>query len=198
MKRANLWVGVLVLPLLILVNSACAQFSGYFGGYYAPANWATTVGGNANFQSFAKVLSTTAPQSITIEGAVDPNQQIQEAQPPASYIDYSITLQGSGLQQVAFGYLFNGLNDGLDSAELIYYNGSGVQTSVQLNGSIGVEQTYSGQALGGNTIDFRVYSNNDNVADTLCIAAVPEPATVSLLSLGAGALLWRLRRRQQL
>ena len=197
MKRVKTSIVVIALSVLFVGSPAFAQFSGYFSGYYAPANWTTAVSGNVNFQSTARVFPANAPQSIEIDGAVDANQQIRAAQPPASIIDYSIVLQGAGLQPVAFGYLFNNaLADGYDAAQLIYYNGSGVQVTASLSGSIGVQQTYSGQALGGQIIDFRVYSNNDNVADTLTISVVPEPSTLSLLGFGVGALLWRLRRRQ--
>ena len=183
--------GVVAGVLCLLGTSAFAQFSGYFSGYYAPANWTKLVSNNPLYQNTAFVNSLGAPGSLEIDGAVDSQQQISTPQPPYSIIDYTIVLSGTGLQPVAFGFLFNGAADGADAAQFIY-NSVVVAT---LSTGIGVQHTYSGALQGGGTLDFRVYSNNDNLADMLVISAVPEPSTLTLLGLGAGALFWRLRRR---
>jgi len=195
MKIYKRCIPVVAIALFLLGTRAFAQFSGYFSGYYAPGNWATAVGGNPSWQSTAQVDASKAAQSVEIIGAVDAQQQTSTPIMPLSTIDYTILLQGTGLQPVAFGYLFTGASDGYDSAQLIYYNGSGVQVTANLSAVISTQHTYSGQALGGRTIDLRVYSNNDNSADTLIISAVPEPSILTLLGLGASALLWKLRRR---
>jgi hypothetical protein len=195
MKRHRAGSSLVAASLLVAGNSALAQFSGYFSGYYAPANWTSHVYNNPTYQRTAQVVTSYAPGSLVIDGAVDALGQVSSAQLPASIIDYTIVLQGTGLEPVAFHYLFNGLADGYDAAQLIYNNGSGFQVVANLSSVIGVEQTYSGQLQGGGTIGFRVYSNNDNNADVLTLCAVPEPSTLTFLGLGAGALGWKLRRR---
>ena len=195
MKKYQAGFSLVAVALLLATNSAVAQFSGYFNGYYAPANWTRFVSNNPLYQDSGFIYTVNAPDSLEIDGAVSALQQSNIAQPPVSIIDYSILLSGSGLQPIAFGYLFYGLADGYDSAELIYYNGSGAQVTASLSAVIGVQQTYSGQAMGGSTFDFRVYSNNDNLADRLIISAVPEPSTLTILGLGVSALLWKPRRR---
>jgi hypothetical protein len=182
--------------LLIAGNSALAQFSGYFSGYYAPANWTKLVSNNASYDNSGYVYTGGAPGSIEIDGAVSAMQQSSSAQLPVSIIDYRIVLQGSGLEPVAFGYIFYGLADGYDAAQLLYYNASGAQVAASLSTVLGVHQTFNGQALGGHTLDFQVYSNNDNAADRLIICGVPEPSTLTFLALGVGALLWTQRRQQ--
>ena len=169
--------------LVLLGTPAFADFSGYFGGYYAPNNWATALSGNALYQNTATVVKGNAPLSLEIDGAVDATQQVTGPQLPTSIIDYTIVLNGTGLQPVAFAYLFNGAADAYDQAQLIYNNGSGIQVIATLSALIGVEQRYSGALQGGGTFGFRVYSNNDNLADTLVICAVPEPSTLTLLGL---------------
>jgi hypothetical protein len=196
MKRHQVRIGLVAVALLVASDSALAQFSGYFSGYYAPAHWASRKYNNAAYQNTASVNTSYTPGSLVIDGAVDALRQVSTAQPPVSIIDYSIVLSGTGLEPVAFNYLFSGLADGYDSAEFLYYNSSGLQVAVNLSGVVGVEQTFSTEALAGQTIDFRVDSNNDNVADNLTICAVPEPSTLTFLGLGVGALWWKLRRRR--
>ena len=182
--------------LLVAVNSALAQFSGYFSGYYAPGNWATYVTGNPSYQSTASVNTSYTPGSLEVDGAVDSGRQGSRAHPPSSIINYSIVLEGTGLQPVAFNYIFTGAADTYDSAQLIYNDGSGVQVIATLSTTIGVEQTYSGELQGGGTFGFQVCSDNNNVADTLTVCAVPEPSTLTFLGLGVSALWWKLRRRR--
>ena len=133
------------------------------------------------------------PTSLVIGGAVG---QASTAQLPVSIIDYTSVLAGTGLEPVAFYYFFTGAAGGNDAAQLIYNNGSGFQVVANLSGLFDVEQTYSGQLQGGGTFGFRLFSNNDNIADTLTICAVPEPSTPTFLGLGVSALLWKLRRRR--
>jgi hypothetical protein len=177
---------------LVAGNSALGQFSGYFSGYYAPANWTTFVTGNPSYQNTASGNASYAPSSLVIEGAVGPKGTEQL---PVSVIDYTIVLNGTGLQPVAFNYLFTGEAGGNDAAQLIYNNGSGVQVIANLSAAIGIEQTYIGQLQGGGTFGFQVDSNNENSADTLTICPVPEPSTLTFLGLGVSALWWNLRRR---
>ena len=199
MKLAKTCFGAIALAVLLIGSPASAQFSGYFGGYYAPANWSSDVYNNASYQNNAFVYQGGVPNSLQIDGAVNSQQQSGIPTLPVSIIDYTIVLSGTGLQPVAFNYSFTGLADGYDSAQLIYNNGSGLQVVTSLSTSVnGTVQSYSNDTLfqGGDTIGFRVQSNNDNIADTLTISVIPEPSTFSLLGLGAGAFLWRLRRRQ--
>jgi hypothetical protein len=198
MKRSEAACSLVAAVLLFAGSSACASpgFTGFFSGYYAPAKWTTFVSGNPLYQNTASVNVSSAPQSIEISGAVDAPQTIRTPEPPASVIDYTIALNGNGLAQVAFSYLFSGLSDGYDAAQLIYDDGSGFQVVANLSTLIGVQQTYSGQLQGPGTFGFRVYSNNDNLADTLIISVVPEPSALTLLGLGSGALWLSLRRRK--
>jgi len=115
-------------------------------------------------------------------------------QPPPSIIDFTINLAGTGLQPVAFSYIFTGAADGYDLAQLIYDSGSGFQVIASLSALIGSQNAYFGQLQGGQRFGFRVYSNNDRVADTLVISAIPEPSALTLLGFGLGGLVWRLRR----
>jgi hypothetical protein len=200
MKRQRAVFGLMGAAILLVANSALAQFSGFFSGYYAPANWTKTVWNNPLYQNTAFIYTGNAPSSLEIDGAVNSTQQNGVPTLPVSAIDYTITLSGSGLQPVAFIYSFAGLAvGGYDAAYLIYNNGSGLvevaNLSTLLNGS---QQSYFNNTSfqGGRTFGFRVYSNNDNLPDTLVISAVPEPSTLTFLTLGAGALLWNWRRRQ--
>jgi len=195
MKISRNGFSLIAVAFLLGSTGAFAQFSGYFSGYYAPVNWTAFVSGNPLYQDTAFVNTGNAPQSVEIVGAVDGQQQASAPRLPTSVIDYTIVLNGSGLQPVAFVYLFTGLPDGYDKAQLIYNNGSGVQVIANLSALIGVQQTYVDQLQGGRTFGFRVYSNNDSLPDTLVISAIPEPSTVTFLGLGVGALWWKLRRR---
>jgi hypothetical protein len=196
MKTVKTCFRAIALSVLLFGSSAFAQFSGYFGGYYAPANWSSRVYGNSLYESTAFVYTGGAPGSLEIDGAVNSQGQVGTPNPPASTIDYTIVLPGSGLQLVTFNYSFTGLADGYDSASIIY-NGTVVASlSTLMNGT---QQTYFNNttffANGVNTFGFRVNSNNDSLADALIISAVPEPSAFSLLGLGAAALLWIRRRR---
>ena len=173
-----------------------ANFSGYFSGYYAPANWTSQVYGNPSFQNTAFVYTGGVPESLEIDGAVNSLGQIGTPNLPISTIDYTIVLSGTGLQQVTFNYSFSGLAiGGYDSASLLYDGAVVASLSTLLNST---QQTYFNNTTfqGGHTFGFRVNSNNDSLADTLIISAVPEPSAIALLGLGGSALLWRLRRRQ--
>ncbi len=184
--------GAMVLAILLASPPVFAQFGGDFTGYYAPSKWSTVLTNNPQFQNTASVKRDQGSKLLTIAGAVSTQTT---PQPPASIIDFTIVLEGTGLQPVFFGYVFTGSADGYDAAQLIYDSGSGLQAIASLSALIGVQQSYSAQLQGGRTFGFRVYSNNDNVANTLVISAVPEPSTLTFLSLGAGALWLRLRRR---
>jgi hypothetical protein len=196
MKTINRGFWMLAAALVLAATPALAQFSGYFSDYYAPVNWTRYVYNNLAFQSTALVNTGNAPKGIEIDGAVDAQQQASTAQAPASAIEYTIKLSGTGLQPVTFGYLFTGLADGYDSAQLIYNGGSGFQVIASLSALMGVQQTYTGSLQGGGTFGFRVLSNNDNNADILRITAVPEPSTFALIGLGAAVLLLKRGRRQ--
>ncbi len=195
MKPTRAVVALLAAGFLLSASSVFAQFSGFFSGYYAPANWTSTKYNNALYDSTAFVYTGLVPNSLEIDGAVDSQQQGQNPQPPASIIDYTITLAGSGLQPVTFNYSFTGINDGYDSAALLYDSGSGLQVIAVVTNFTGTTFTYSTSLLGGHTFGFRVYSNNDPNADALVITAVPEPSTVALITLGGVAVAWKARRR---
>ena len=196
MKIYKAALGAIAAASLLAGTSAFGGFSGYFSGYYAPGNWASPVYNNPLYDTTAFVYSGSAPASVQIDGAVDANQQVSQEQPPASIIDYTIVLNGTGTQPVAFKYLFFRENGpaGLDAAALIY-DGAVVAS---LDTLVGTVQTYvnNNTFQGGHTIGFRVYSDNDNFADYLQISAVPEPSTLTFMGLGVSALLWKLRRRQ--
>jgi hypothetical protein len=188
------------MGLLLISSSAFGQFSGYFSGYYAPENWTRYVYNNPAHQDTAYVDTGNTPNCLSIVGAVDSQQQASGSQLPASIIDYTIVLSGSGLQPVAFNYASLGLLEGgYDSAALIYEKGNGLKVVTSLSALLdGTQQSYFNNTTfqGGHVFGFRVYSNNDSIPDTLRICAVPEPSTLTCLSLGAGVLWWRLRRRQ--
>ena len=203
MKQTKMSASAIALAFLVAGVSAFAvppeTFTGYFSGYYAPANWTSARYNHAPFDSTAFVYTGNAPASLEIDGAVDAQQQVSAPQPPVSIIDYFIVLDGTGLQPVAFNYSFTGAADGFDAAALIYDNGSGFQVVTSLSTLLnGTQQSYLNNTSfqGGQRFGFRVYSNNDNLADALVISAVPEPSTLTFLSLGVGALLWNVRRRQ--
>jgi len=195
MKPSKAVVALLTAGFLLPAVPAFAQFSGYFAGYYAPTNWASSTYNNPTWAHTAFVYGGLAPNSLEIDGAVDSLQQVQSNQPPVSIIDYTIVLSGSGLQPVAFNYSFTGANDGLDGAAVIYGTGGSNAVFATLPITGGAVQTFSGTFMGGETIGFRVYSNNDNVADVLLITPVPEPSPVALAGLGGVALVWNARRR---
>ena len=184
--------GAMLLAFLFASPAAFAQFTGDFTGYYAPSKWTTVYTNNPQYQNTASVRRDQGNKLVTITGAVGAQTTPQT---PASIIDYTIVLDGTGLQPVAFGYLFTGSADGYDKAQLIYDSGSGFQVVADLSAFTGVQHAYVGQLQGGRPFGLRVYSNNDNVADTLVISVAPEPSTFGLLGLGASALVWRLRRR---
>ena len=154
---------------------------------------------NPLYQATAFVYSGNAPSSLQIDGAVNSQGQTSTPYPPVSIIDYTIVLSGSGLQPIAFNYSFSGLADGYDGATLLYDNGSGLLLEVGNLATLlnNTPQSYFNNTSfqGGHTFGFRVYSNNDNLADTLTISAIPEPSSFTFLSLGLSALFWKLRRR---
>jgi hypothetical protein len=191
MKRAKTWRNVVMLAFLLAGGSVFAQFDGFFTGYYAPSKWTTVLANNPQYQSTAFAQRQQGDKQLLISGAVSTQTT---AQAPASIIDYTIVLDGTGLQPIAFGYLFNGVADGYDKAQLIYDNGSGLQAVAALSTTIGVQLVYNTLFQAGRTFGFRVYSNNDNVANTLVIVPIPEPSALTFLGLGLGALFWRLRR----
>ena len=180
-----------VLAFLLASSSVFAQFAGEFTGYYAPSKWTTVLAGNAQYQNTATVQRYQGDKLLLMSGAVSAQTTPQL---PASVVDYTATLAGTGLQPVVFSYLFTGAADGYDLAQLIYDSGSGFQVIANFSTLIGVQQAYIGQLQGGSSFGFRLYSNNDNVAATLAISVVPEPSALALLGLGLGALLSRLRR----
>jgi len=188
--------GIAVAAFFLASSSAFAQFSGYFVGYYAPANWNTYMYNNTAYQGSADVDTSYAPGSLVMNGAFSTKSKAKKPQLPVSIVDYNIVLQGTGLEPILFNYLFTGAADGYDAAEFIYYNATGAQVVQSLSTVIGVEQTFSAQAMAGQTIDFRLISNNDHAPDQLTICqSVPEPSTLALLGLGTAALLWRARQR---
>jgi len=201
MKRSCI-PGLLVftMGLLLVGGSAFGQFSGYFSGYYAPENWTRYVYSNPAYQDTAYVNTGNTPNALDIVGAVNSQAQASGPQLPVSIIEYTIVLSGTGLQPVAFNYAFFGLPDGgYDSAALIYEKGNGLKVVTSLSTLLdGTQQSYFNNTTfqGGHVFGFRLYSNNDNMPDVLRIAPVPEPSTLSFLSLGLGTLWWRLRRRQ--
>jgi hypothetical protein len=195
MKRTKARRSAVLLTFLLASGTAFAQFDGFFTGYYAPSHWTTVLTNNAQFQHTANVQKQQ--NNLLISGAFDAHQKDPIApQPPVSIIDLTIVLEGTGLQPVAFGYLFTGAADGYDKAQLICDSGSGFQVVADLSTSIGIQRLYSGQLQGGSTFGFRVHSNNDRNAVTLVLSPIPEPSALVLLALGAGAVLRHLRRRQ--
>jgi hypothetical protein len=186
------------MGLLLISSSAFGSFSGYFSGYYAPENWTRYVYNNPVCQDTAYVNTGNTPNSLIVVGAVDSQQSGSPL--PVSIIDYTIVLDGSGLQPVAFNFAFFGLSSGgYDSAALIYEQGSKLKVVASLSALLdGTQQSYFNNTSfqGGHVFGFRVYSNNDSTPDTLRICAVPEPSGLTCLTLGVGALWWRLRRRQ--
>jgi hypothetical protein len=194
MKRTDVARSAIVLAFLLAGTQGFAQFTGFFRGYYAAPHWTTALAGNPLYQDTATAERHGTPDNLLITGAVDAQQQIGAPQPPASVIDFTIALDGTGLQPVSFAYVFTGAADGYDRAQLIYDSGSGFQVIADLSTAIGVVGTYSGQLTGGRAFGFRVYSNNDNVPDTLLISAIPEPSLLTFLGLGIAALLLRLRQ----
>jgi hypothetical protein len=198
MRRSQAAFELMAAVLLLAGSSAFAQFSGYFGDYYAPANWQSQRYGHSPTDSSAFVYDGNAPSSLTIEGAVNSQGQIGINDPPASIIDYTIILAGSGLQPVAFIYSFFGKLDAYDSASLLYDNGSGLLLEVGNLATLlnDTQQSYFNNTsfMGGHRFGFRVSSNNDNDADRLTISAIPEPSTLTFLGFGLSALCWKLRR----
>ena len=196
MKAINIAAPVLLGGILLASTSAFAQFSGYFSGYYAPVNWASSRYGNPLYQDTAFVYPNNAPSSLEIDGAVNTTGQTSTPYPPVSVFDFTITLSGTGLQPVAFNYSFSGVADAYDAAYLIY-DGTQVATlSTLRNGT--VQSFFDNTSYqGGHTFGFRVVSNNDNLADRLIITSVPEPSALTLLGLGAGALFCRARYRKR-
>ncbi len=199
MKRRNPGPSAIAMGLLLISASAFGQFSGYFSGYYAPENWTKYVYNNPAYQDTAYVNTGNAPNCLSLVGAVNSQQQASGTQLPVSIIEYTIVVSGTGLQPVAFNYAFFGLLDGgYDSAALIYEKGNGLKVVANLSTLLdGTQQSYFNNTTfqGGHVFGFRLYSNNDNMPDSLRICAVPEPSIVTCLSLGIAALWWRLRRQ---
>jgi hypothetical protein len=199
MKRIDVIVTLTAAVLLLAGDSGLGQFSGEFGGYYAPENWTRQVSGNPLYQDTAFVYTGNAPGSLEIDGAVDAQQQVSNPQLPVSVIDYTIVLSGSSLQPVTFNYSFTGRPDGYDAAALIYDDGTGLHVVADLSTLLdGTQQTYFNNTSfqGGHVIGFRVYSNNDNLADALVISSVPEPSALTLIGLGAALLGWARHSRR--
>jgi hypothetical protein len=199
MKRIDVIATLTAASFLLAGSTAQGQFAGEFSGQYTPEAWSRQVYGNPLYQDTAFVYAGNAPASLEIDGAVDSLQQVQTPQLPVSVIDYTITLGGDSLQPVTFNYSFLGQPDGYDAAALIYDNGSGLQVVADLSTLLdGTQQTYFNNTSfqGGHTFGFRVYSNNDNLADVLVISAVPEPSALTLLVLGASLFCRKLLGRR--
>ena len=173
---------------MVAVATPPPNFTGSFSGIYAPNNWQIAVSGNPAFDGSAGVLTGGAPNNVTIVGAIGPGS-IQT--PPVSVIDYS-TVLGQGASSVSFTYTFlNPINDPVNVAEL--FNGSKlVATLTSINQQY---RSNPGDFTGGDTLDFRVISANENQVDILEISPIPEPSTLALAGLGAAAFLLRLRRK---
>jgi len=69
MKAYKSGSGISAAAFLLAGTSAFAQFSGFFSGYYAPANWTTFVSGNPLYQNPAFVYTGNAPHSVEITRA---------------------------------------------------------------------------------------------------------------------------------
>lgn len=187
MKNRNFAFSLALAVLSLSTVGAFAQFSGVFSGYYAPSDWTIAVSGNPTYDNFAGVITTGAPDNVTIYGAFG----FGTVPSTPSIIDYSIVLSGSGPVEVSFSYTF--FNPGFvqDKAEVLD-NGVVVANLTAVN-----SQYYSnpGTFMGGQTLDFRVFSANVNQFDFLEIAPIPEPSTLTLAGLGGAALLFKLRRK---
>jgi len=193
MKSRNFVPALLVVIALLptaVAHAGSGDFTGSFSGFYAPANWNTTLSGNPTYQATAVVSTAGAPNQVTITGAVGP---FSVNTTPYSVVDYSTTIQGATLgeaESVSFSYTFFNPS-GVSSGAEVFDNGVLVAT-LPTSGSVFSAPT---GFVAGSTLEIQVTSGNTTSPDVLNIAPIPEPSTLVLAGLGGVIALWQSRRR---
>lgn len=178
MKRAYLTLGT---SLVVLASAAVAQAD--FTGYYDHANWVFTQlnGGNG-------YIDTATDSTLVMVGGDDGSGNSSD-----DY--YTITAEADGM--FSFDWVYNSEDDpGFDAG--YYY----VNTYIYLSSTDGESGSISVPVLAGDVIGFNVYSVDQvfgpgvlTITNFSGPTAVPEPASMAVLGLGALALAKKRARK---
>ena len=170
--RKALVCAVALVATTVAANAAPIGFS----GYYAPANWTTTLSGNNN----GSVNTAGAPNSITLNGSNG------AAGGGGANVDYTITAPVSGL--VSFDWLFDGEPVGGITGpafDPFGYLINGVFTQLTNNGGTEVQ---SGSASffvnAGDTFGFRQNSTDNAFGPGITVVSnfnAPTPEPISMV-----------------
>ena len=194
MEKSNnaMRIPLLVAAVFFLTASApcwADDFDGLFTGVYG-TGWSTLNGDNPTVLNHSSAVFDA--NGLTLSGATSASVTPFD---PASQIDFTHLVVGSGPTTISFSSLFfdeNTAHPG-DGAAFIE-NG----TVVQDLSEVGVQQTFTFTMTPGDTFGFRLFSDNDNIADTLQITqTVPEPTSASLALVGGLLFSYAVIRRQR-
>ena len=167
------------------------DFYGWFAGYFAPANWTQTPGGNPTYQGSASMPVFTENMAFIL-GAVGPSPTPVT---PYSTYELAIATPGTDPQMVQFSWNFGygvSYSPG-DFAQFIYTDQFGTHTEPLIGGG---NFNPTGELFTGLTsLKFVLTSDNEVHPDWMSISPIPEPSTMALFGIGLGALLWRARRK---
>lgn len=128
---------------IMFVKSASAQFS----GQYAPNKWTTTLSNGTG-----SVSVTGAPSSIILNGS-DANSFNTDVS-----VSFTIAAQASGPWSFNWAY---STTDGFGGADPAFVLKNGVATKITNNAGPNQSGTYSGTAVAGDVIGFRVTAIDD-------------------------------------
>lgn len=175
---------ILTVALLALIaNNASAAIVHDFVGVYAPVNWNSLAEGNG--------LLTVSEDGLVMVSPFGVSGGTQD-------VEFTIAAQGDGLFSFDWEYAAVAAGD-----PAFYFNGSSVPLA-DFQGASLQFGTISVAVSQGDTIGWRLRATyTDLSAAALEIsnfsapdgAAVPEPTSLVLWSLGLGLVAWRTRRK---